>query len=98
MAGHCHGPWHSSSSVELLEKNAPIVVIKGSVLGNAGHAVVISAVTEAAPSVALGRNLAIASLTIGGSARYAQILGGYNVESVPLTADAQIGAVKVGGD
>ena len=42
-------------------------------------------------------DMAIGRITVTGRVEYAEILAGYNVSLTPVNADAQIGAVKVGG-
>jgi hypothetical protein len=72
------------------------ITVKGSLVGNAWNPVVISAVGQATPDAT---DLAIKSLTIKGRVEYADILAGYatSPEPLPVNADAQIGAVTVGG-
>ena len=79
------------------------VVVKGSLHGNATSPIILSARGEDAPTAT--RDLAIQSLSIGGSVERAFILGGYSLSVVASTTtaafvnnDAQIGRVTVGGD
>jgi hypothetical protein len=59
--------------------------------------VIISAQGQAAPTDTT--DLAIASLTVGGRVERTSILAGYDPDMLnPTNADAQIGAVHVGGD
>ncbi len=71
------------------------ITVKGSLIGNAGTAVVISARGKA---VQTSTDVAIASVTVGGRVESAQILAGFDVDLNPLNGDAQIGTIKVGGD
>ena len=72
------------------------VVIKGSVLGNGNHPAIISARGSATPTAA--SDLAIQTLRVLGRVEFAQILAGVDVSGTAVNADAQIGAVTVGGD
>ncbi len=84
-----------SGAVRATDDLGPIVV-KGSLLGNANNPVLITARGQATPGA--GKDLAIASLTVGGRAAFADILAGYNRSATPVgvNADAQIGPVIVG--
>ncbi len=77
--------------------------VKGSLIGNAGDGtlanrspVVISARGQEFPTA--GIDLAIGRVTVRGRVEFANILAGYSIVLNPLNGDAQIGAVKVGGD
>jgi hypothetical protein len=73
------------------------VVVKGSLIGNATNPVLLTGRGKLHPA---GTDVAIASVTVSGRAEYANILGGYNnsFAATPANGDAQIGAVKIGGD
>jgi hypothetical protein len=75
------------------------ITIRGSVIGHDGPGstpAVIAARGQANPGA--NGDVAIGKITIGGSVERAQILAGYDETLAPLNADAQIGAVNVGGD
>ena len=74
--------------------------IGGSIIGNTTHAVLIIARGQNV-KLASGFDIAIASVTVGGSVQHAQILAGYLIDGLdgsidPVNADASIGAVSVG--
>src|SRR5439155_857241 len=78
-------------------------VFAGSIVGNAGDGtpgnfspVIITARGQALYSP--GIDLAIGHLTVGGRVEFANILAGYQTDMGSVNGDAQIGAVKVGGD
>jgi hypothetical protein len=97
-----------TSTVGSLLQNASIragddigsVIVKGGLIGNwnadGDSPVIISArgqaIQGAATDVAIGR------IAVGGRVENARILAGYGVNLLPMNADAQIGAVSVGGD
>jgi hypothetical protein len=76
------------------------VTVRGSLVGNAGsHGdsfVIISARGQHTP--AAGTDVAIGKITVGGRVEFAQVYAGYDAALAPRNADAQIGAVTVGGD
>jgi hypothetical protein len=82
------------------------IVVRGNIIGTISTdgdpsdgdftPVIISARGQGAPTATT--NVAIQSLTVGGRVEMAQILGGYDFSLVGVNADAQIGAVMVGGD
>ena len=77
------------------------LTVKGSLIGhgNTGTGaspVVISARGQAVPGATT--DLAIGKISIGGRVEFANILAGYDIDLNALNGDAQIGAVKVGGD
>jgi hypothetical protein len=82
------------------------VKIGGAIVGNATNpALIVTQGREVKP--ASGTDLALASLTVKGDVRFAQILAGYIPYNPgfgepgfvsPVNADASIGAVSVGGD
>ena len=77
------------------------VIVKGSLIGNATNNVTIAALGQAAPA---GSDLAIKSVSVTGSALFAEILAGYDHDNttsgrgVATDPDAQIGSVAIGGD
>jgi hypothetical protein len=73
------------------------VVVKGSLLGNPSNPVLLTGRGQLHPR---GTDVAIASVTVSGHVEYANILAGYNASfaSTPVNGDAQIGAIKIGGD
>jgi len=73
------------------------VKVLGSILGSAGQTVVISGAGLAAPTTKT-QDPAIKSVSITGSATYAEIEGGYDLDGNPFGGDAQIGVVTIGGD
>ena len=72
------------------------LTVKGGIIGNSTSQVVISARGQEFPSS--GVDLAIGKISIGSRVEFATILAGYDIFLAALNADAQIGAVKVGGD
>jgi hypothetical protein len=77
--------------------------VGGSIVGNpdggtgdTATPVVISAVGQATPVAP--NDVAIGKITVGGNLEDAVILAGYSASLTPLNGNAQIGAVKVGGD
>ncbi len=72
--------------------------IGGSIIGNFSQNAVISALGH--PSATATSDLAIAGLSVGGRVEDADIYAGFTVngEYDPTSADAQIGAVSIGGD
>jgi hypothetical protein len=73
------------------------IKIGGGILGNSANPAFISARGQKVKP-AIGYDIAIASLSVKGDVRYAQILGGFDEHHQPANADASIGAVTVGGD
>lgn len=71
------------------------VTIKGSLFGTAMSPVIISG--EDAQNPTATTNIALGKITIGGSARFAEIRAGYD-DDVLEEPGAQIGSVTVGGD
>jgi hypothetical protein len=71
------------------------LTIRGSIVGNATHAAVISARGQKTPPV--GSDVAIGTITVAGRVEHALIHAGIRVFG-PNNADAQIGTVTVGGD
>ena len=81
--------------------NIGSITIKGSLIGNSTNPVLITARGQATPGATT--DIAIKSLTVGGRVEFTDILGGYGYDLggtllTGLNADAQIGAVIVGGD
>ena len=72
------------------------VLIRGNLLGNPTNPAIISARGSATPAGA--SDVAITSLTVRGRVEYAQIVAGLDWVGDAANADAQIGAVCVGGD
>ncbi len=76
------------------------LTVKGGLIGNKStngfSPVIISAGGQAVPGAKI--DLAIGRISIGGRVEFANILAGYNIFLNPVNGDAQIGAVKVGGD
>ena len=76
--------------------------IGGSIAGTPETVAVITAHGQVAQSLDPTLNVAFGSIAVGGGVRHAEILVGYNTNAdLALAADnpdAQIGAVKVGGD
>ena len=66
-------------------------------IGNATHQVLIAAQGQSSKPTS-GFDVAIASLTVGGSVHFARVLAGFAADQSPANADASIGAVKVGRD
>ncbi len=88
-----------------LTKNASIyastivsLTVKGSLLGNASANGNSPVVLAAGSELDRTDNLVIARISIGGRAEFASILGGYTNDLAASNGNAQIGAVKVGGD
>jgi hypothetical protein len=67
----------------------------GGILGNSSNPAVILAGGQAVKPTG-GFDTAIASLTVKGNVRFAQILAGFDPGKNPINADAAIGAVNVG--
>jgi hypothetical protein len=98
----------TDTSTGVLTRNATIragndigtLTVKGGLIGNVTtdgvSPVIISARGREFPTA--GVDLAIGKITIGGSVEYASILAGYKNDLTPDNADAQVGAVSVGGD
>lgn len=70
------------------------VVVKGDVIGTAGHAYTI----RGGGPLTGTASVAIASVKVGGDFERALILAGYGANNVPTNGHAQIGAISVGGD
>jgi hypothetical protein len=75
------------------------LTVKGGVIGDESNPVVITAGGKApiAPTIARPEP-GIGAITIGGTVDHTFILAGYNKNSIAVSADASVGAVKVGGD
>jgi hypothetical protein len=73
------------------------VKIGGSILGNSDNPAIVSAKGQDVKPTS-GFDTAIASLTVKGDVRFAQILAGFDSRGNPMNADAAIGKVKVGHD
>lgn len=70
------------------------ISVRGSIVGSETTPVVISAEGQAQPGPTT--DLAIKSISVGGTVARTSVLGGYNFQGMPVNADAQIGAVNVG--
>jgi hypothetical protein len=88
------GTLRQSGSIRAADDLGPVVV-KGSLVGNATNPVILSARGQAAQT---STDLAIAGVSVGGSVQNALILAGTDVDLNGVNGDAQIGAIKVGGD
>jgi hypothetical protein len=87
---------NSGSGRVLAARNIGPILVKGSLTGTAAAPIII---TAGANSIPVGTsNVVIKSLTVNGSVEYANILAGYDTGGMGVNADAQIGAVVVGGD
>lgn len=73
------------------------VKIRGSIIGNSTNPVVIIATGQNVKPTT-GFDLAIASLAVGGDVRFANVLAGFDMTTIPTNADASIGAVSIVGD
>lgn len=89
------GTLDKSGSIRVFDDIGKLVV-KGQLIGNATHSVVISAggleESDNRGTIALG------SVFVGGSVQYARILAGYDINMNNADADASIGLVRVLGD
>jgi hypothetical protein len=73
------------------------ITVRGSLLGNETHPVLITAGGKA-PTAPSSAEPGIGSLTVGGKVDRTFILTGYNKNGIGVSADASVGAVRVGGD
>jgi hypothetical protein len=89
------GSLFRSGSVTASDDIGPFVV-KGSIVGNTTQPVLITARGQATPAGTT--DTAIQSLAVGGRVEFTNLLLGYTRGEIGLNADAQIGAVTVGGD
>ena len=102
ISGLDHGTGSLTSNASIRAGNdIGFLTVKGSIIGhpdvgNGASPVIISARGQEFPQP--GIDLAIGKITIGGNVENAQILAGYDPTLNPKNADAQIGAVQVGGD
>jgi hypothetical protein len=76
-----------------------LLTVRGSLVGNETHPVLISAGGKApiAPTIAKPEP-GIGSITVGGNVDRTFFLVGYNKNGIGVSADASVGAVKVSGD
>jgi hypothetical protein len=75
------------------------IVVKGSLIGSAAVPVLITASGQASAVGTSGAtDVALKSLTIGGSVENARLLFGYDKNLQGTNADAQVGSVSVGGN
>jgi hypothetical protein len=88
------GTYFNNGAVRVVD-DLGLVLIKGSIVGNVTNPAIISARGSAAPTPT--SDIAIASLTVLGRMEFAQVLAGWGTNAAPKNADAQIGAVIVGG-
>src|SRR5205085_7389524 len=79
-----------------VENDIGAVLIGGSMLGNATNPALISARGQVTPSATA--DVAIGSVRVLGSVEYGFIRAGFDLDGYAMNADAQIGAVTVGGD
>src|SRR5262249_12149917 len=104
IGGSIFAGWDTSSGT--LQKSGSIragddlgpVTIRGSLHGNATSRVIISGRGEALPLAVPTRDLAIKSVSIGGSVERTFLLGGASVDLDGVNGDAQIGPIHVSGD
>jgi hypothetical protein len=100
FSGHqpAAGALTRSGSVHADQKFGAFVV-HGSLVGNESLPVLITAGGDApiAPTIARPE-IAIGSFTVGGNVDHTFILAGYNRSGIGVSADASVGAVRVGGD
>jgi hypothetical protein len=68
----------------------------GDMIGTSTNPALISARGSAAPTAT--KDLAIGKVTVKGRAEFAQIAAGFGATGLARNADAQIGAVRIGGD
>lgn len=71
------------------------IKIKGSIQGNSTNPVVILAEGQE-EKPASGVDLGITSISVGGDVGFARILSGFDLDQMPVNADASIGTVTVG--
>jgi hypothetical protein len=90
-----NGGFYDNGAIRAEDDLGP-VLIKGNILGNATNPAIISARGSAVPTGTT--DVAIASLTVLGRVEYTRILAGVDSIGSFANADAQIGAVTVGGD
>jgi len=91
------GAFEQNGAIQVFNDIGPIT-IKGSLVGNSTNPVVISARGQKVVAPVATTDVTIASLTVGSRVEFANILAGYDVDLRGQNADAQIGAVTVGGD
>jgi len=98
FSGNTTGGQLSDSGAIRAEFSIGSLTVKGNLVGNSTQSVLISAAGEEQP--AGGVDMAIKKLSVGGRVEFADVLAGYetNNTATPINPDAQIGAVKVGGD
>jgi hypothetical protein len=89
------GSFLNNGAVRVLD-DLGTVLIRGSVIGNASNPAIISARGSATPTATT--DLALTSLTILGRVEHALVQAGVNIFGLGKNADAQIGAVTVGGN
>lgn len=74
------------------------ITVKGSLIGSSSNPVLITARGQLVPGTTT--DIAIKSITVGGSVEFADILAGYDTSDIPagVNPDAQIGSVIVGSN
>ena len=96
-AGHNTGGGTLTSSGAIhADDDIGKLTVRGDIVGNATHAVTITARGRAVPAAAT--DVAIATIDVVGRIEFANIFAGYDEDLTPLNADAQIGKVTVGRD
>jgi hypothetical protein len=99
----------TNSNTGTLENSGAIIAgddlgsltVKGSLIGNAGvghGATPVEIVARGQHTQGANTDVAIGKITVAHRVEHAQILAGYDTSLTPVNADAQIGAVTVGGD
>jgi len=77
------------------------IAVKGGLLGTPSYVsprVPVLIIARGSATPAAGADVAIKSITVGGSVVDANILAGYSKQQLGLNADARIGSIKVSGD
>jgi hypothetical protein len=91
------GRFFGSGAIQAGDDLGPVTV-RGSLVGNRTNSVLITARGQGFVPAGSHKDVAIASLTVGGRVELAEILAGYDRNLHEVNADAQIGAVTVGRD
>jgi hypothetical protein len=88
-----------SGAIQAGQTLGPVKIL-GSIFGNSTNTVIISGAGLPIASLAapLKHDPAITSVSVKGSATYAQIEAGYDLNGNAFSGDASIGAVAIGGD
>lgn len=98
IGGSAIGGELAFSGAILAGVNLGKVTIKGSVSGTATADFIIRAGGALAIPTGATKNVAIESLTIGGSVTHTQVLVGFGLNNAPVNGGVQLGAVSVGGN